>query len=126
MCVAVAISRMSGHWQHDQDDELDDPMTTAAPNRSFIRHVVFFSAKDQSDVDRIVEGLSALAAIPHSRTFEVVRNKHVDALSDEVDVIVYAEFDDDTALAAYKADPIYAHAITVVRPLRELRLAADF
>lgn len=102
-----------------------NPMT-AQPNRSFIRHVVFFSAKDPADVSRISEGLSALAEIPHSRLFEVVENKRVDALSGEIDVIVYAEFDDDASLAAYKGHKIYQDTIDVVRPIREIRIAADF
>jgi quinol monooxygenase YgiN len=44
----------------------------------------------------------------------------------QVDLVVYAEFTDEAALAAYKADPIYAECIALVRPLRELRIAADF
>lgn len=95
-------------------------------DREFIRHVVFFSAANPDDTDRIVEGLSLLKDIPHSDRFEVVRNKRVDAISGEVDVVVYAEFVDDAALSAYKAHPIYQQAIDVVRPLRELRIAADF
>lgn len=43
-----------------------------------------------------------------------------------MDVIVYGEFDDAAALAAYKAHELYAEAIRRVRPLRELRFAADF
>lgn len=98
----------------------------ALSNRTFIRHVVFFSAADESDVERIVAGLSLLRNIPHASVFEVVRNSRVDQLSDEVDVVVYAEFVDDTALQAYKAHPIYQQAIDIVRPLREMRIAADF
>ncbi|SMX39278.1 Dabb family protein [Octadecabacter ascidiaceicola] len=96
------------------------------PDRSFIRHVVLFSAKDKTDVARIVDGLSMLADIPHSSVFEVVQNSQVDALSGEIDVVVYAEFVDDAALQAYKSHPIYQDAIDVVRPLREMRIAADF
>lgn len=95
-------------------------------DRNFIRHVVLFSAKDKQDVKRIVEGLSLLAQIPHSSTFEVVENSGVDALSREIDVVVYAEFADAGALAAYKAHPIYQESIDRVRPLRDLRIAADF
>ena len=95
-------------------------------NRQFIRHVVFFSAKDPADVDRIQEGLTELAKIGASTVFEVVKNKRVDALSGEVDVIVYGEFEDQAALDAYKAHPIYQETITVVRPLRDIRIAADF
>ena len=95
-------------------------------DRSFIRHVVLFSARDKGDVDRIHEGLSLLAQIPHADVFEVVHNNRVDALSGEIDVVVYAEFADDAALRAYKANPIYQQAIDIVRPLRDLRIAADF
>lgn len=95
-------------------------------DRSFIRHVVFFSATDKADIPRIVAGLSRLGNIPHSTVFEVVENSRVDALSGEVDVVVYAEFADEVALQAYKSHPIYQEAIDIVRPLRELRIAADF
>lgn len=92
-----------------------------------IRHIVFFSAKNPDDVDRIHSGLKMLAEIPHSQHFEVGRNLQTDQISGTaVDVIVYAEFADEAALAAYKADPIYQDCISLVRPLRELRIAADF
>ena len=92
-----------------------------------IRHIVFFSAADPEDVERIREGLMMLADIPHVRHFEVGRNLHSDAISaDRVDLVVYAEFTDEEALAAYKAHPVYAACIALVRPLRELRIAADF
>lgn len=95
-------------------------------DRSFIRHVVFFSARNKADIGRIQEGLSLLAGIPHARAFEVSRNRRADALSGEVDVIVYAEFTDKAALDAYKAHPLYQQSIDIVRPLRNLRIAADF
>ena len=60
--------------------------------RSFIRHVVLFSAKDQADVERIHDGLSLLKDIPHASLFEVVQNRRADALSGEIDVGVYAAF----------------------------------
>jgi len=40
--------------------------------------------------------------------------------------VVYGEFTDAAALAAYKAHPLYQESIRRVRPLRELRMAADF
>ncbi|MFQ3182973.1 MAG: hypothetical protein ACI9RO_000581 [Alteromonas macleodii] len=95
-------------------------------DRTFIRHIVLFSAKDQEDVARIVDGLSMLKNIPHASILEVVQNNQVDALSDEIDVVVYAEFVNDAALQAYKTHQIYQDAIAVVRPLRDLRIAADF
>lgn len=94
--------------------------------RPNIRHVVFFSAKDKVDLPRIIEGLSRLADIPHSEVFEVRRNNRDDVLSGEVDVVVYAEFASNEALSDYKAHPLYHEAIDIVRPLRDLRIAADF
>ena len=57
---------------------------------------------------------------------EVAENARIDQIGNEVDVVVYAEFADEAALAAYKAHPTYAEATRRVRPLRETRLAADF
>lgn len=94
--------------------------------RPLIRHVVFFSARDKADVPKIVAGLELLSGIPHSTTFEVRTNGQHDALSSEIDVVVYAEFDSEAALAAYKADPLYEASIKAVRPLRDIRIAADF
>ena len=91
-----------------------------------IRHIVFFCAKNPQDRDRVEQGLQLLAATPHARHFEIGRNLNDDALSEPVDFVVYGEFDDEAALAAYKADPLYQRSIEIVRPLRELRIAADF
>lgn len=90
-----------------------------------IRHIVFFTAMDDSKLDAICDGLALLGTIPHSSHFEVTRNTKVDQISNEVDVVVYAEFADAAALAAYKAHPTYAEATRRVRPLRELRYSAD-
>jgi hypothetical protein len=90
-----------------------------------IRHIVFFSARRKEDVEAVRVGLQALGNIPHSRLFEVTLNTKVDPLSDEIDVVVYSEFDDDAALAAYKAHPLYAETTRRVKPLRELRYSAD-
>ncbi|APX11515.1 Dabb family protein [Tateyamaria omphalii] len=90
-----------------------------------LRHVVFFRARDRADVDRVFEGLSILEANPHADVISVRKNTHSDALSDQVDVVVYAEFRDARALADYKAHPLYQRSIDLVRPLRDLRVAAD-
>ncbi|MFK7938279.1 MAG: Dabb family protein [Roseovarius sp.] len=91
-----------------------------------IRHIVMFSAKDARDVETIQQGLMMLADIPHAQHFEVERNLRSDPIAGpEVDLVVYAEFSDEAALAAYKADPIYAACIAKVRPLRDARIAAD-
>lgn len=94
--------------------------------KQVIRHVVFFSSKVEGDIDRIVEGLSMLGAIPSVSHFEVSRNRNEDRFGNDVDVVVYAEFENDAALAEYRAHPIYQDCIDVVRPLREMRVAADF
>ncbi|WP_299657869.1 Dabb family protein [uncultured Tateyamaria sp.] len=90
-----------------------------------LRHVVFFRAKKRADVDRVFDGLSILEGNPHADVISVRRNTHNDALSDEVDVVVYAEFRNTQALAEYKAHPLYQRSIDIVRPLRDLRVAAD-
>ncbi len=90
-----------------------------------IRHIVFFSAKSPHNIDAICEGLSLLADIPHSAVFEVRRNSKVDIYANDVDVVVYAEFTDRAAFDAYKNHPNYAEATRRVRPLRDMRYAAD-
>jgi quinol monooxygenase YgiN len=90
-----------------------------------IRHIVFFSARDPADLDTIEAGLKRLEAVPAATVLEVRRNLGRDQLGNEIDIVVYGEFADEAALAAYKTDPRYAEAIRIVRPLRELRYAAD-
>ena len=90
-----------------------------------IRHIVMFTAKRQDDLPEIIEGLKLLGTIPHSSHFEVTPNGKIDQFGNEVDVVVYAEFESEAALRAYKAHPTYAEATRRVRPLREERYAAD-
>ena len=90
-----------------------------------IRHIVFFTANDSADLAAIETGLHLLADIPYHRHFQVSRNLGQDTLSGAVDLVVYAEFDDASALADYKLHPLYEQAIRIVRPLRDLRIAAD-
>lgn len=93
---------------------------------SMIRHIVFFTARHNGNFDIIREGLTLLTRIPDALRLEIALNRKSDPMSKEVDVIVYGEFADDAALAAYKSHEFYAEAIRLVRPLRELRLAADY
>ena len=90
-----------------------------------LRHVVFFSARNRADVERLYEGLLLLTLIPHGRV-EIGRNLALDPLSAPVDLVVYGEFADESELARYKAHPTYAASIAIARPLRELRVVADF
>lgn len=91
-----------------------------------IRHIVLFTAKNETYVDQIVDGLSVLTTIPHARRLEIARNRKSDQLGNDIDIVVYGEFDDEWELAAYKAYDLYQEAIRRVRPLRELRFAADY
>lgn len=91
-----------------------------------IRHIVFFSARDRNDLERIRAGLSVLTEIPHALRLEIGENVKTDQLGCEVDLVVYGEFADAAALAAYKAHPNYQRSIDIVRPLREIRMAADY
>ncbi|WP_439406434.1 Dabb family protein [Bradyrhizobium sp. DASA03076] len=91
-----------------------------------IRHIVLFTAKDEAHIDRIIEGLSVLTTIPHASRLEVARNRKSDQLGNDIDVIVYGEFENEAKLAAYKAHELYQESIRRVRPLRELRFAADY
>ncbi|MGB6118217.1 MAG: Dabb family protein [Mesorhizobium sp.] len=90
-----------------------------------IRHIVFFSAGRPENVEPIRVHLNDLGRIPHSQRFEVSLNRKSDLYGNEIDVVVYAEFADEAALAAYKAHPIYAATTAVVKPMRDIRVAAD-
>ncbi|PWE48376.1 stress responsive protein [Thioclava sp. NG1] len=91
-----------------------------------IRHFVFFTAQKDDDLIAIRDGLRLLTQIPHAKRLEIALNRKSDPTSKEVDVIVYGEFADDAALAAYKAHALYAESIRRVKPLREMRHAADY
>ncbi|QOZ24201.1 Dabb family protein [Bradyrhizobium sp. CCBAU 51753] len=91
-----------------------------------IRHVVLFTAMDEAHIDEIIEGLAVLTTIPHARRLEIAHNRKSDRFDNDIDVVVYAEFDNETELAAYKAHGLYQEAVRLVRPLRELRFAVDY
>lgn len=90
-----------------------------------IRHIVFFSVKREEEIELVRTGLLNLGKIPHSSHFEVSVNTKVDPFCDRIDLVVYAEFEDDAALAAFKAHPVYAETTATVRPQRDLRFSAD-
>ena len=91
-----------------------------------IRHIVFFTAKRADDVETIRRLLGRLGEIPHALAFEVAANARIDPIGEAADIVVYAEFADEAALAAWKAHPLYDETTQTVRPLRELRWSADF
>ncbi|MEQ1768258.1 MAG: Dabb family protein [Devosia sp.] len=90
-----------------------------------IRHIVFFTAEGPKNVRAILDGLAPLKSIAEASTFEIVENQRVDQFGNEIDVVVYAEFEDAAALARYKASPVYFSVTRHVRNLRKCRYAAD-
>lgn len=90
-----------------------------------LRHIVFFTAKQPEDLPVMQAGLDLLKTIPINGKLEILRHTRKDPVSSPVDLVVYGEFADEAALAAYKAHPAYQHSIAIVRPLRDLRIAAD-
>lgn len=92
-----------------------------------IRHIVFFDTRNATDSDAVFNGLSLLTGIPHKLHLEIGRNLKTDPLPGPVpDFVVYGEFESEAQLAAFKAHPLYQQSIDAVRPLRDLRVAADF
>ena len=90
-----------------------------------IRHIVMFSAKRKEDLDTIEYGLNNLTQIPGDFTIEITRNQKADQLGNDIDIVVYGEFKDIETLETYKSHPLYEKSTSIVRPLRELRVAAD-
>lgn len=90
-----------------------------------IRHLVFFTVTDPADLPAAEAGLKRLEEVPAADLLQVRRNLQRDQLGNEVDLVVYGEFADADKLAAFKAHPLYEEAIARVRPLRDLRIAAD-
>tara|TARA_B100000676_G_scaffold269243_1_gene285025 strand:- start:4654 stop:4947 length:294 start_codon:yes stop_codon:yes gene_type:complete len=91
-----------------------------------IRHIVLFRARNPRDVQAVRDGLRNLQRIPAASVLEVEFNARKDTWSEEIDVVVYGEFADENALAAFKADPIYEDTIKIVKPMRDLRIAVDY
>lgn len=91
-----------------------------------IRHIVFFSAKDSKDIDLIATTLAGYSKIPGVKNFEIGKNREIDALENDVDIVLHAQFETEADLNAYKEHPIYLAGIDIVRPIRELRIAADY
>ena len=90
-----------------------------------IRHIVYLSVRSADDRQRVLDGLRLLEANPHALLLEVEENLKLDSLGNDVDFVVYGEFTDAAALEAFKAHPSYEASIAAVRPIRDLRMAAD-
>ncbi len=90
-----------------------------------IRHIVLFTAKTTNDLDTIYNGLKLLETIEGNWSLNIYKNNKIDQIANDIDVVVYGEFQDETALAQYKSHPTYQKAIEIVRPLRDKRIAVD-
>jgi len=93
-----------------------------------IRHIVMFNAKksgDEKNIQEMYEGLQMLETIKGDWTLHVTRNIKVDHRANDIDVVVYGEFPDETTLAYYKTHPTYQKCTSVVRPIRNQRIAVD-
>ena len=90
-----------------------------------IRHIIFFGLKDQKDLQQVKKDLEILADIDEAKLLEVRVNLKRDQFDNEVDLVVYAEFEDEASLLRYQQHPIYAESIRRVRPLRNARYSAD-
>ena len=92
-----------------------------------IRHIVFFTARDKKDKETIYNGLLVLRGIPDCLHLEIGVNTRHDPVSQETpDYIVYGEFESDEQLLLFKSHELYQKSIDIVRPLRQMRIAADF
>ncbi|GEC59290.1 MULTISPECIES: Dabb family protein [Bradyrhizobium] len=47
--------------------------------------------------------LPVFTTIPHARRLEIARNRKIDQFDNDIDVVVYAEFDNETEVGARKA-----------------------
>lgn len=90
-----------------------------------IRHIVFFTLKDAAKAGDAISHLERLGTIPGANNFAVRSNSKADQFGNDIDIVVYGEFDSIDALHAYKKHPTYADVTSIVRPMRELRFAAD-
>jgi quinol monooxygenase YgiN len=90
-----------------------------------IRHIVFFTAKRQEDLDTIFTALKTLETIEGNWTLTVRRNEKIDQIGNDIDIVVYGEFPDEASLELYKSDPVYHMSTKTVRPLRDKRYAVD-
>jgi quinol monooxygenase YgiN len=90
-----------------------------------IRHIVFFTVSPEH-IEAVRAGLSILTEIPSATRLEIGTNVKTDGFHRSIDLVVYGEFEDEAALAAYKAHPLYEESIRRVKPLREERYAADY
>lgn len=90
-----------------------------------IRHIVFFGLKDPKTLPQVEQHLYLLANIKEHSYFEVKANTKQDPYGNEVDLVVYAEFEDGDHLQRYMQHPLYSHCRQLVKPLRSSRYCVN-
>ncbi len=97
-----------------------------------IKHIVMWKLKDQAEGNSkqrnavlVKEKLDALTnLVPGMLALEVGIDIGLDA--EASDVVLYTEFDDESALAAYQAHPQHKAVFPFIAAVRETRNAVDY
>ena len=89
-----------------------------------IKHIVMWKLKDAADAPNFKARLDTCKGlVPGMRVFEVAtRTAGLDA---NCDVVLYSEFDDSAALAAYQNHPHHQHISHTLGP-RDTRSVLDY
>ena len=90
-----------------------------------IRHVVMWKLKNPADAPHFKAQLdTCIDLVPGMRTFEVAtRTPEHDA---NCDVVLYSEFEDADALAAYQNHPHHQQISIMLGALRDTRSVLDY
>lgn len=90
-----------------------------------LKHIVMWKLKDPVEAGRFRDELLACRdVVPGIREFEVATR--TDGLEANVDVLLYAVFEDKAALDAYQAHPRHQQAGVLLGQLRESRTVLDY
>ena len=97
-----------------------------------IKHIVMWKLKDhaedndkQGNAALVKEKLEAMVGlVPGMLNLEVGIDLGLDA--SEFDVVLYSEFEDEAALAAYQAHPDHKAVFPFIGAVRESRCAVDY
>lgn len=87
---------------------------------------MFFGVTDPAKIDHVLAILRGYADIPGVERLHAERNLKCDAWSNDVDIVLDITFPSRAALEAYRAHPIYRAGTAAIRPLRTIRIAADY
>ncbi|WP_158089487.1 Dabb family protein [Magnetofaba australis] len=96
-----------------------------------IHHYVFWEIQGEGEekianVRTIKHALESMGHIPGVLSLEVSLNAKVDALSKEIDLMLYTTHVDWADLEAYQAHSEHKKVIEIVRPRRKNRWAVDY